>query len=39
MSYRKQQDKLRKIADIITELDTGKKLTNLIPGTTGDDPW
>ena len=34
----KQQDSLRKIADIIAELDTGKKLTNLIPGTTGDDP-
>ena len=38
MSYRKQQDKLRKIADIITELDTGKKLTNLLDFPTTDQP-
>lgn len=36
MSYKKQQDKIRLICDIIAELDTGNKLKNLAVGAKGE---
>jgi len=35
MSYKKQQDKIRLICDIIAELDAGNKLSNLAIGAKG----
>lgn len=36
MSYRKQQDKIRLIADLVAELDSGNRLKNLAKGAKGE---